>query len=214
MNKISPEQLAELIELADKTPAGLAGEIGRGPDYIRDFIVGRKNSLKADDWSEIAEKLSLTREPNTATLVGLRVEGVVQAGNFRDVSLDLDNEFDRSIVNAPHDPRFKNVHQYALEVCGDSMDLEFLDGSFVTCVEWAATGLELKPGMILHVERSRAADLVETTVKEYQLVRGVSFLIPKSSNPKHKPIAVNNGDQSTNVVIKGLVFGSWKPTKF
>lgn len=140
----------------------------------------------------------------------LRVEGTVRAGYFRDITINDDDEHERETIPVAKDGRFPLASQYALRVIGDSMNLLFPHGSYVTCVSWADTGLEYRDGMILHVERYRAG-LVETTVKALQLMGGVpKFLLPRSTNSEHKPIAID-GDEDTEIVIKGLVTGTWTP---
>lgn len=212
MTGITPKQLARLIQNSDTTPAELAKAIGRGPDYVRDFLVGRKKSLKADDWAAIKNQLNIINDDISApTLVGLPVVGIVEAGNFRDISLDQPDEYDYPIITVAKDQRFGSCTQYALKVSGDSMNKEFVEGSFVTCVSWGETGLDLQNGMMLHVERTKAAILTETTVKFFQEIDGKHWLIPSSINPVHKPIEISGGTD-TEIVIKGLVTGSWKPT--
>lgn len=148
-----------------------------------------------------------------AELVNLRVEGIVEAGNFRDVTLTVDHESEKPEISVVKDKRFPSSRQYALLVSGDSMDRRFPNGCYVTCARWNDTGLELKPGMILHVERVRMADLVETTVKQYAERDGSRWLDPDSTNPAHKPIPIN-GDADTEIHIRGLVTGLWNPLEY
>lgn len=49
MPKLTPEKLAEAIRDAGFTAARLSREIGRDKDYVRDYLIGRKRSLKAED---------------------------------------------------------------------------------------------------------------------------------------------------------------------
>lgn len=138
----------------------------------------------------------------------IRVEGVSQAGMFRDISLIEDDEHERKTIPAPVNPKYAYVHQYALLVAGDSMNNKFQDGSYVTCAEWAGLGKELKHGMILHVERVKAGSMIETTIKTYIERDGKRWLEPDSTNSKHLPIEVN-GSLDTEIHIKGAVIGSY-----
>jgi SOS-response transcriptional repressor LexA len=138
----------------------------------------------------------------------IRVEGVSQAGMFRDISLIEDDEHERKTIPAPVNPKYAHVHQYALLVAGDSMNNKFQDGSFVTCAEWAGLGKELKNGMILHVERVKAGSMIETTIKTYIERDGKRWLEPDSTNSKHLPIEINGG-LDTEILIKGAVIGSY-----
>lgn len=141
-------------------------------------------------------------------VIGLYVEGTVQAGSFRDITLEV-SDAEKQKIPVAVDDRFGSARQYALEVRGDSMDRQFPDRSFVTCVSWNDLGRELQPGMILHIERHRL-DLVETTLKRFELISGKKWLMPDSSNPNHHPIEIN-GDENTEILIKGMVTGSWRP---
>lgn len=144
---------------------------------------------------------------------GLRVLGTVQAGNFRDITLADEHQDDLPTIDLAADRRFPHAQQYALKVAGDSMDLEFPEGSYVACVSWPDTGLALQEGMVLHVERVKAAVLVETTVKRFVIDNGKRLLCPNSSNPSHKPIEINGGED-TEIFVRGLVTGSWRPQAF
>lgn len=144
----------------------------------------------------------------TTPVKQIRVEGVSQAGMFRDISLIEDDEHERKTIPAPVNPKYAHVHQYALLVAGDSMNNKFQDGSYVTCAEWAGLGKELKHGMILHVERVKAGSMIETTIKTYIERDGKRWLEPDSTNSKHLPIEVN-GSLDTEIHIKGAVIGSY-----
>lgn len=149
-------------------------------------------------------------EDNTTTrpVKQIRVEGVSQAGMFRDISLIEDDEHERKTIPAPINPKYAHAHQYALLVAGDSMNNKFQDGSYVTCAEWAGLGKELKHGMILHVERVKAGSMIETTIKTYIERDGKRWLEPDSTNSKHLPIEINGG-LDTEIHIKGAVIGSY-----
>ncbi len=140
---------------------------------------------------------------------GIRVEGVSKAGEFLDISLMDDDEYEREYIPAPRDAQYPEAHQYALRVDGDSMNREFPNGSYVICVAWGDTGLELESGMIVHVERYTAAGLRETTIKCFQLQGESAQLSPLSTNAKHKPIPVD-GEEDTEIVIKGLVVSKYQ----
>jgi transcriptional regulator with XRE-family HTH domain len=143
---------------------------------------------------------------------GLIVEGSVEAGSFRDVSLVDESPSEREVIPVARDQRFPHAHQYSMIVSGDSMDAVVDEGSYVTCAAWADLGLQLRPGMILHVEKHIGA-LVENTLKRYAERDGKRWLDPESSNRKHLPIEIN-GDESTEILIKGLMTGYWKPFDF
>lgn len=146
-------------------------------------------------------------------VTGLPVVGVIAAGSWREIDAD-------EVIPGPShigmgsDPRFPRIRQYALLVSGDSMNELFPDGSYVTCIDHVDAGMDLKVGMVVHVERSRdGGQLVETTLKEIASINGETVLAPRSTNPKHKPIVVN-GDEGTEIAIRGIVTGMWMPRHF
>lgn len=216
MSGITPEKLAEAIEQAGLTPAGLALAIGRDKDYIRDYLVGRKRSLKADDLLRIAEKvggidgsLTLTEVPLRNDLQELPVVGTIRAGAWIETFM-LDDD-DQGTIPVARDRRFPFARQYALAVSGDSMDKEAPDGSFVVCVDFAESGLRLKAGMIAHVE-SIEVEKSETTLKEIAISNGEIILLPRSSNPIYKPITMGKHN-GVEVFVRGIVLSVFKPQK-
>lgn len=196
---------------------------GLGPTFIRDLA--RKNSNPSlDSLRKLADALKLPVEDLTADAEGatlpptefavnqLVVMGTIEAGQFRDITL-ADQDEDREVINVARDPRFPRARQYALKVSGDSMDEYFPDRSYVTVVDFWDSGLEPKDGLIVHVER-RIADthLVETTLKQIKREGAEVILVPRSTNPKHKPIPML-GDEKTEIVLVGVVTGKWEPLR-
>jgi SOS-response transcriptional repressor LexA len=182
---------------------------GMSETYIRD-VLKRGNAPSFKRLNAIHAVLGVSDEEDTLPIPvhQIRVEGVSQAGMFRDISLIEDNEYDRQTIPVPVNPKYAHVHQYALLVAGDSMNNKFQDGSYVTCAEWAGLGKELKHGMILHVERVKAGSMIETTIKTYIERDGKRWLEPDSTNSKHLPIEINGG-LDTEIHIKGAVIGSY-----
>ena len=204
------------------TQEQLAEAIGAAVSSISQLETG-KQGYSQSTLEAIARALTtstaelLTERPSAGSIrknieIGLPIMGTVQAGNLRDITL-VDENFEPEILMAPKDQRFKHASQYALKVEGDSMDLEFPDGCYVTVVDFPSSGLELKPGHVVHVERYLGgAQHVETTLKEIQSINGQILLVPKSTNPKHQPIVVT-GDDDTEIKIRGIVTGKWEPKK-
>lgn len=201
--RISQAELAKRVGKAQQTIQALESGRHRSPGYIVSLaeVLGVTPHYLATGLDDkIKEELPVNV---------LRVEGTVEAGSFRDISHLNDDLSERESIPVAKDGRFPMAHQYALRVSGDSMNLIFPAGSYVTCVSWADTGLEWRDGMIVHVERYRAG-LVETTVKALQLIGGAPrFLLPRSTNTLHKPIEIN-GTEETEIIIKGLVTGKWE----
>lgn len=200
-----------------------AKKAGLGDSFVRDILRGKTRSPNAVNLAKLAGALETTSDELMGVeaadqvqllevpVVGLEVVSDVRAGNWLEVTIQDEEEHER--IPVARDPRFPRARQYALRVRGDSMDLEYPEGCYVTCVDFWDAGIEMKPGLHVHVERQRAGgQLVEITIKEIQLVEGETVLAPKSSNPKWKPIPVNDDAEDATVSIKGIVTGNWKPT--
>lgn len=223
MTQIDKKLLLKALEDAGEKPAPFALKIGRDKDFIADYIKGRKKSFKLEDARNIADALhlpleALTGGKETVSKVketgGIEVVGKVAAGLYRDISVE-DQDTSRPKITLARDMRWPYAKQYALEVAGDSMDLLFPDGSIVVCVDYVGSGMALKEGMPVHVERyMMGGQLVEATLKEVgKEDDGSIMLYPRSSNPSHKPLTVAF-DGDGDVRVRGIVIGEWKPFKF
>lgn len=224
MTQIDIDLLKKAIEDKGKKPAPLALEIGRDKDFVADFLNGRKKSFKLEDAQKIADALEVPLESlsraTTARRAGLPAEegleivGKVSAGVYRDITIE-DQDVAKPRITIARDLRWPHAKQYALEVEGDSMDELFPDGSTVVCVEYFGSGLPLKEGMPVHVERyMMGGQLVEATLKEVRRAEdGNLYLFPRSTNPIHKPLEIS-ADGEGEVMVKGIVIGEWKPFKF
>lgn len=149
--------------------------------------------------------------PYEIEVAGLPLLGNIQAGHWLETS-DAHEGANNEMVAIVRDQRFPHAKQYALRVVGDSMDRDYPDGSIVTCVDFAESGLELADGMLVHVERQRAGgQLVEITLKAVERRKGGVFLVPHSTNPKHQAFALRNSNGDTEVFARGIVVGGWKP---
>lgn len=145
-------------------------------------------------------------------VAGLPLLGSIQAGHWLETTGASEEGTNKEMVPVVRDPRFPHAKQYALRVVGDSMDQDFPDGSIVTCVDFADSGLQLAEGMIVHVERQRAGgQLVEITLKAVERRRGQTYLVPHSSNPRHQAVPLSSSSDDTEVVARGIVTGGWKP---
>jgi SOS-response transcriptional repressor LexA len=197
-----------------------AKKAGLGDSFVRDILRGKTRSPNSENLVKLATALETTvdwfmaagdqapaPQPSIVPVTGLAVLGKIQAGNWVDRSI-IDDSGEYEIIPVALDPRFTGFRQYALEVVGDSMDLKYPEGSFVTCVDYADSGSSLQPGRIIHVERYNGS-LVEVTLKAIEYVDGVLMLVPRSSNPRHQPIKFE-GDAGTEIVVRGVVIGSYR----
>lgn len=133
--------------------------------------------------------------------------GDVAAGVWRD-SFEWPRDEWLPIIMALHDTRFPGALRQALRVRGDSMDLLYPDGSFIIFVRLGDLGRKPQPGDRLIVLRHQHGG-TEATVKEY--VRDANkrrWLVPRSSNPAHRPISLDNVEAGVEIDVMGLVVGS------
>lgn len=215
-------RIVERLKEVGISAARASRDAGMSQDFIRDLK--RKPDVRpgAESLQRLASILGTTAEyllygqehPSSLPVQGLPIVGVVEAGQFRDISLSNQDE-EYQTVNVVRDGRFPRSQQYALLVSGDSMDKHFADGSYVICASFPETGLEPKNGMFLHIERRiGGTQLVETTLKQVEYRDGRCFLMPRSSNAKHKEIEIREDDDFTETVIRGLVIGTYSPVAF
>jgi len=148
--------------------------------------------------------------PAETELAGLPVVGNIQAGHWLETAF-IDAEGEPEMLPVARDSRFPRARQYALRVVGDSMDLDYPDGSYVTCVDFADSGLGIVEGLTVHVERHRShGQMVEITLKMIGRRAGGFLLIPRSSNPAYQPISFTGRED--DIIVKGVVTGGWRQT--
>lgn len=190
-------------------PTYATHENGTRTPKARDLYLYAKRFRVAQSWLlDGKEGAPDTKDQSPIPVQQIRVEGVSHAGRFEDISLIADDEYSREVLAAPKDDRFPHAHQYALKVSGDSMNLRYPDGGYVVCAAWQDTGLELKDGHAIHVERIRFASERETTIKIYREIDGKMWLYPDSSNKNHQPIEIN-GDPDIEIIIKGIILATY-----
>lgn len=220
MNRDLIQTIDGLLAERGESRASASVAAGLGNSYIRD-LERKKGSPNLAKLGALAKHLGVTIETllngtdidlsQMPSLSSLPVLGVIAAGHFMDITLE-DQDGGARFINVASDDRFGHAKQYALEIRGDSMNLMYPDGSFVTCVDYIGSGLSLKDGMKVHVERYMGdGQFVENTLKEYRKEDGRIGLYPRSSNPMHQPIFFNDGGEGVRVEIKGIVTGSWRP---
>lgn len=138
------------------------------------------------------------------------VRGAVAAGVFAPAYEWPEDEWKSysgmADLDVPQEARF------GLEVKGESMNLVYPPGTILDCVSIDAVG-EIASGKRVIVERTCLTGEVEATVKEYVVVDGVEWLVPRSTNPAFQaPIsATEPGEGITEVKIIAVVVGSYRP---
>lgn len=219
MSLIDKKLLEKAMEAVGIKPAPLALAIGRDKDFVRDYLTGRKRTLKLDDAQAIAGELGVSLSSLTAGRTddldagGMEVAGKVAAGLYRDITVE-NQDTERQKIAFAKDMRYAHARQYALEVEGDSMNQVVPEGAFVICVNYIDSGINLINGMIVHVEKSvMGGQFVEATLKEvHREGKGAIMLVPRSSNPSHKPFSAT-GASGDEVEIRGIVIGKFEPFK-
>lgn len=159
----------------------------------------------------------IPREPprivgNSAALILVRIIGHVQAGDWQDASeWDYGDQYS---LRLPIDPPFYSLPVVGLEVRGDSMDKVYPPGTIVTCVSLYAIQREPRSGERVVVQARRADGKIEATVKEFVVdPQGNVWLVPRSTNPDHKPIFLGErrpDEEVEAVTIELLVIGSYR----
>ncbi|CDZ43225.1 LexA family repressor/S24 family protease [Neorhizobium galegae bv. officinalis] len=214
------------LDMVGLNPHEAALKAGLSPSYVRDILRGKSRKPTAENLEKLAIALETTIDWFTSSsfdpdkdtgpdprleLTNMAVKGVIQAGAWLDTTLFDDDYENFEVIPVARDTRFPRAKQYGLKVIGDSMDLEYPDGTYVSCVDFYESGIPVRAGLTVHVER-RNGHLVETTLKRIDLIDGQLMLCPRSSNPKHQPIPID-GDGSTEIVIRGIVTGSYRRTE-
>lgn len=223
MESSLPKRVRNRMDALGMNALQTAKTAGLGDSFVRDILRGKTRSPSAENLAKLADALQTTveyliggHEDNNVEAAEIEVAGLpvvseINAGTWLEVTV-FEGEQEPPLIPVARDPRFPRARQYALLVRGDSMDLEYPDGSYVTCVDFWDAGIEIKSGLRVHVERRKAGgQLIEITVKAIERTGDAYFLVPKSSNEKWAPIPIE-GDEDTEVVVKGVVTGNWKPT--
>ena len=115
-------------------------------------------------------------------------------------------------INVVPDPAYEGIEQWAELVVGDSMNLEYPPGGWIHVASVIDLGYTQRHGDHVVVVRSRSGGhLIERSVKALErLPNGEWQLVPKSTNPTHKPLKWGGGDPTETVGIVGYVLGYYK----
>lgn len=155
--------------------------------------------------------------PADSPVMLVPVVGVVEAGAFREV----DDQSQLDISDLPRvaisiEPRFQGMKVTGFEVRGDSMDLEVPDGGtimMVDIIDYVDKYGFPETGKLVVVERRNGGHSRERTVKQVVSYKDRIELVPRSSNPRHKPITVplsDLDDPSCEIQVIGVVTWSGK----
>lgn len=163
------------------------------------FIVSEIPFKQPEDIFSQLNRQDLDRVVSNVKILKSRLEpipvvGRVEAGTFREVDDIADLAHDPEYVFDEPDPDFPQAKRVAFLVQGDSMNAAvppLLEGYRVVCVDFEDAGIPLSDGMTVVVQRTRDGGLIrEWSVKEVEMREDEIAFVPRSTNPRHKPIVV------------------------
>lgn len=219
-------RLRERMEERNVKAAPLATELGLSDSFVRDILRGKTSSPSASNLKKLADALGtspdyLMGETDQAELTrrkpipsrGVPFRGEVAAGVFIEVGEGLESPDEWLPFNPV--PHFPEGSVYCLTVRGNSLDKIAPAGSILLCVDLSQTGIEVKDGDLVIVERQKAqGGLLEMTAKRVRSVRGGFELYPESSDPKWKPVTyprASDADGETITILARVDFILSKP---
>lgn len=208
------DQLSRLRKQRGYTQATLAEAMGVEQPTIQRWEKGKREP-NIGQLIELARVLRVEPgtliDPMIATSIGPRlyIKGEVAAGIWREAMEVEEDEWQsftgRSDVNADV------KHRFGLRIIGDSMNLLYPEGTIIECVSVFGNA-EATPGKKVVVLRKRTDNMVEATVKELVEQDGELWLVPRSSNPEHRPFKVDAVDSDiVEVRIAAVVVASVRP---
>jgi hypothetical protein len=150
------------------------------------------------------------------SFLGLRYE--VGAGLWRMV--DDVGQVDFGLAAPVHaDPAYAQFPQWLERVVGDSMNLEYLEGTLLHVIDTIALGYAPRAGDHVIVQRLRdQGGISERSVKEVAFGPHGMTLLARSSNPRwanHPIVVTEDGHDQDHceVQVVGLVLGSYRSRK-
>lgn len=208
------QRIAELRKAIGMTQAQLAESISVEQPTIQRWERGKREPPLAK-LVEIAEVLGvppgslLTGETPTAIGPNLFVRGEVAAGIWKDAYEWPEDDWQTFTGRA--DVTADMQHRFGLRVVGDSMSEVYPPGTIIECVSTMGHA-EPAPGKRVVIIRENEGGEFEATVKELVEQEGRLWAVPRSSNPIHQPIALD--EQKDGVVearVAAVVVASVRP---
>jgi len=218
MREIIEKRLKEL----SAGPVALARQAGLDPNYIRDYLTGRKKTFRQDKIPALAKALGVDISylitgkraegliPDERGIRQVKVIGKVAAGSWR----EGDSHSDLGYV--PAGGRFPAENQFGLIVEGTSLNKIARDGDRLVCVDTLKTGLAADPGDLVIVRRSKFNGLMfEFTAKRLHKTADGYELWPESDDPAwQEPIKIDslhNGETDEICIIGKVLWILRKP---
>lgn len=210
------QNLTLLMEQKGIKPTTLSMNIRKSnPSLVADLL-SKTTDVKLSTLESLSEQLGvpvdrllLTDLKEAPVGPTLAVKGVVSAGFW--VEAFEQPEDDWQTMTGRPDVSASVTHRFFLRVQGDSMDHCYPDGTFIECVH-VLGGAEIAEGKRVVVLRRRKDLMYEATVKEYVVIDGEKWCVPRSSNPRHQPFRLDVLDQDiVDIRIIATVVGSVRP---
>lgn len=209
--------LSDLLERKDIKPTTLSLRVGRSPTLVKDLLE-KTSDVKLSTIFRIADELGVPLEALLTTTTEivpapmgppLYVKGEVAAGVWRN-ALEAPRDEWKAFTGRP-DVAAEVKHRFGLRVVGDSMNEIYPEGTIVECVS-VFGHVEPAPGKRVVVVRQNEHGEVEATVKELVEQNGELWLVPRSTNPMHRPLRVNEPEPGiVEVRIAAVVVASVRP---
>lgn len=119
----------------------------------------------------------------------------------------LGEESELGSFPVPLPEHYRNTRPYLMMVRGDSMDLVFIEGTMLVCVDLANLNEDPIEGECYIVWRTRPDGSIESTVKEYRRgADGKEWAWPRSSNPQWQtPYRLDEGEDGDEVELHAKV---------
>lgn len=231
MENTLQQVVAQRLKELDLGPVAAAVAAGMERTFIRDIVDGRKTTIRQSSLNKLAAALRWSPAqlsaaiagqplkdfgelaPVLSALVPVRVQGIIEAGSWREV--DAFDDVQDEMAYDTRDPEFPHARLMANDIAGDSMnDLKprpILPGDRVISVvyEDLRGRVPLRDGMVLIIEqRTAGGDMRERSIKQLELFEDHYEFHPRSTNTKHKPIVVDRdftADDGRTVEVIGLV---------
>lgn len=184
------DQLSRIRKIRGLTQMALAERVGVEQPTIQRWERGKREP-SFEQLFALASALGVEPaaliDPALVASIGPRlyVKGEVAAGVWR-VAVELP-EADWQTFTGRADVSARAEHRFGLRVVGDSMDEVYPPGTIVECVSLFGQA-EATPGKRVIVVRTNDNNEVEATVKELVEQDGELWLVPRSTNPVHRPI--------------------------
>jgi transcriptional regulator with XRE-family HTH domain len=208
------DRLAELRKRRGFTQATLAERLGVEQPTVQRWEKGKREP-DFEQFFQIADVLGV--EPS-ALLTGsatvpigprLFVKGEVAAGVWR-AAFELPEDEWQSF-NGRDDVNAAIEHRFGLRIVGDSMNEVHPPATIVECVS-VFGHVEPAPGRRVVVVRMNDDGDYEATVKELVSQDGELYLVPRSTNPAHRPIKLGEAEPGiAETRIAAVVVASVRP---